>query len=128
MSANTPTPRGDDASLVKTKRQRTHPPGGEQTKGPMFYFVDSNSSISEKRAHVMRRYLQDRRSQRRSSDIGGGTPPDRATNFRKNDGERASSKRNVSESDSSDSSLERPSSVSAICVCAKEMVVLTISL
>ena len=33
----------------------------------MFYFVDSNSSSKEKRAHVMRHHVQEKRKQRKRS-------------------------------------------------------------
>jgi hypothetical protein len=33
----------------------------------MFYFVDSNSSSKEKRAHVMRHHVQEKRKQRKFS-------------------------------------------------------------
>lgn len=40
----------------------------------MFYFVDSSSSSKEKRAHVMRHHVQEKRKQRKMSH--GTIPPE----------------------------------------------------
>lgn len=40
----------------------------------MFYFVDSNSSSKEKRAHVMRHHVQEKKKMRKISP--GATSPD----------------------------------------------------
>lgn len=39
----------------------------QSSRNQIFYFVDSNSSSREKRAHVMRHHVQEKRRQRKSS-------------------------------------------------------------
>lgn len=55
-------PIGDTFSAAKpTKRRRTADPKNKSTKNQHFYFVDQNSSSKEKRAHVMRHHVQEKR-------------------------------------------------------------------
>ncbi|PYH97543.1 hypothetical protein BO71DRAFT_126643 [Aspergillus ellipticus CBS 707.79] len=53
---------------MKVRRRRHLPmPEDPSSKNQIFYFVDSNSSSREKRAHVMRHHVQEKRRQRKSS-------------------------------------------------------------
>lgn len=62
------SPGDTHQSPVKIKR-RKHPSLSDSTsaKNQLFYFVDSNSSSREKRAHVMRHHVQEKRRQRKHS-------------------------------------------------------------
>ncbi|CAG7923513.1 unnamed protein product [Penicillium olsonii] len=59
----------NDASLVAkpTKRRRTADSKNKASKNQHFYFVDQNSSSKEKRAHVMRHHVQEKRKQHKTS-------------------------------------------------------------
>ncbi|KAJ5325547.1 hypothetical protein MYU51_000295 [Penicillium brevicompactum] len=60
--ADASVPIGDTYSVAKpTKRRRTADPKNKSTKNQHFYFVDQNSSSKEKRAHVMRHHVQEKR-------------------------------------------------------------------
>ncbi|KAE8147935.1 hypothetical protein BDV25DRAFT_25604 [Aspergillus avenaceus] len=57
-------PRNVTQPPVRTKRRRHLPlPDDQSAKRQLFYFVDSNSSSREKRAHVMRHHVQEKRKQ-----------------------------------------------------------------
>ncbi|PLB48999.1 hypothetical protein P170DRAFT_407904 [Aspergillus steynii IBT 23096] len=62
------SPSDAHQSPVRIKR-RKHPSISENdsAKNQLFYFVDSNSSSREKRAHVMRHHVQEKRRQRKHS-------------------------------------------------------------
>ncbi|KAJ5397903.1 hypothetical protein N7509_006016 [Penicillium cosmopolitanum] len=57
---------GDTAQPGKPRRRRRPADSGPQPKN-QFYFVDSSSSSKEKRAHVMRHHVQEKRKQRKLS-------------------------------------------------------------
>lgn len=53
---------------MKVKKRKHLPMSEDQSsKNQIFYFVDSNSSSREKRAHVMRHHVQEKRRQRKPS-------------------------------------------------------------
>ena len=49
------------------KRRRAAESKNKAPKNQHFYFVDQNSSSKEKRAHVMRHHVQEKRKQRKMS-------------------------------------------------------------
>ncbi|KAJ5782249.1 hypothetical protein N7457_004023 [Penicillium paradoxum] len=49
------------------RRRRAAEPKNKPSKNQHFYFVDQNSSSKEKRAHVMRHHVQEKRKQRKMS-------------------------------------------------------------
>ncbi|KAL6235615.1 hypothetical protein BDW75DRAFT_250705 [Aspergillus navahoensis] len=60
----------EDLQNLRLKRQKrisTDEASKSQSKSQIFYFVDSNSSSREKRAHVMRHHVQEKRRQQRHS-------------------------------------------------------------
>jgi hypothetical protein len=67
-------PSKNGAQPAKSRRRRRPADPGNQSKNQMFYFVDSNSSSKEKRAHVMRYHVQEKRKQRKLSN--GTVQPD----------------------------------------------------
>lgn len=65
-------PAGDGAQITKPRRRRRPADGDSHAKNQSFYFVDSSSSSKEKRAHVMRHHVQEKRKQRK---VSHGTIP-----------------------------------------------------
>ncbi|PKY03743.1 hypothetical protein P168DRAFT_319203 [Aspergillus campestris IBT 28561] len=64
----------DPEGAINLKKQgRLVGPGLKPVKSQMFYFVDSNSSSREKRAHVMRHHVQEKRKQRKHCKHGAET-------------------------------------------------------
>ncbi|GAB1198508.1 hypothetical protein APSETT444_007831 [Aspergillus pseudonomiae] len=61
------TPQNAGQLPVKVKRRRHLPTSDDPSKNQVFYFVDSNSSSREKRAHVMRHHVQEKRKQLKHS-------------------------------------------------------------
>ncbi|KAL4993746.1 hypothetical protein BDV10DRAFT_17351 [Aspergillus recurvatus] len=59
--------------LKRQKRLSTDEASKSQSKSQAFYFVDSNSSSREKRAHVMRHHVQEKRRQQRHSHSRNGS-------------------------------------------------------
>ncbi|KAJ1715238.1 hypothetical protein NYO67_2616 [Aspergillus flavus] len=59
----TATPQNAGQNPVRVKRRRHLPASEDPSKNQVFYFVDSNSSSREKRAHVMRHHVQEKRKQ-----------------------------------------------------------------
>ncbi|CAG8060953.1 unnamed protein product [Penicillium salamii] len=58
----------DVSSVPKpTKRRHTADSKNKHPKNQHFYFVDQNSSSKEKRAHVMRHHVQEKRKQHKTS-------------------------------------------------------------
>ncbi|KAF9894721.1 hypothetical protein FE257_006611 [Aspergillus nanangensis] len=63
-----PANDGHQPPLRVVKRRKHLPLAQDQSsKNQIFYFVDSNSSSREKRAHVMRHHVQEKRRQRKPS-------------------------------------------------------------
>ncbi|KAJ5629476.1 hypothetical protein N7528_003133 [Penicillium herquei] len=62
-----PANDGVDAPKSKRRRRPANPENSDKAKNQTFYFVDSNSSSKEKRAHVMRHHVQEKRKQRKMS-------------------------------------------------------------
>ncbi|KAL4887750.1 hypothetical protein BDV59DRAFT_189981 [Aspergillus ambiguus] len=62
-------PPDDDLQPPVKVKKRKYLPGAEDpsSKNQIFYFVDSNSSSREKRAHVMRHHVQEKKKQRKHS-------------------------------------------------------------
>ncbi|KAL4802405.1 hypothetical protein BDV18DRAFT_147432 [Aspergillus unguis] len=60
-------------TLKRQKRTSSGEPSKAHSKSQTFYFVDSNSSSREKRAHVMRYHVQEKRRQQRHPRSGGGS-------------------------------------------------------
>jgi hypothetical protein len=61
-------PIGDGPQPSKpAKRRRPAESKNKYPKDQHFYFVDQNSSSKEKRAHVMRHHVQEKRKQRKMS-------------------------------------------------------------
>ncbi|RDW70874.1 uncharacterized protein DSM5745_08385 [Aspergillus mulundensis] len=66
----------EDLQNLRLKRQKrisTDETPKSQSKSQTFYFVDSNSSSREKRAHVMRHHVQEKRRQQRHSHSRSGS-------------------------------------------------------
>lgn len=59
---------GPDTPMKPKRRRRVTGSEDKPAKNQIFYFVDSNSSPREKRAHVMRHHVQEKRRQRRVSN------------------------------------------------------------
>lgn len=62
-----------EAPINLKKQGRLAGPGLKPVKSQMFYFVDSNSSSREKRAHVMRHHVQEKRKQRKHCKLSAET-------------------------------------------------------
>ncbi|KAJ5713484.1 uncharacterized protein N7483_010665 [Penicillium malachiteum] len=62
-----PANDGVDAPKSKRRRRPANLENSDKAKNQTFYFVDSNSSSKEKRAHVMRHHVQEKRKQRKMS-------------------------------------------------------------
>lgn len=58
---------GSGDSNTKTRRRRRGADPDSHPKTQSFYFVDSTSSSKEKRAHVMRHHVQEKRKHRKLS-------------------------------------------------------------
>ncbi|KAJ5587206.1 uncharacterized protein N7459_002971 [Penicillium hispanicum] len=67
-----PGPASDGAQTTKSRRRRRLADGDSHAGNQSFYFVDSTSSSKEKRAHVMRHHVQEKRKQRK---VSHGTIP-----------------------------------------------------
>ncbi|KAG2420095.1 hypothetical protein HFD88_004893 [Aspergillus terreus] len=69
MLTSRPGPADEDLQPPVRVKKRKHLPVSEDpsSKNQIFYFVDSNSSSREKRAHVMRHHVQEKRKQRKHS-------------------------------------------------------------
>ncbi|KAJ5159841.1 uncharacterized protein N7482_006845 [Penicillium canariense] len=65
--AEVPGPSSDGDPDAKSRRRRRGADAETQPKKQSFYFVDSTSSSKEKRAHVMRHHVQEKRKQRKLS-------------------------------------------------------------
>ncbi|KAE8376880.1 hypothetical protein BDV26DRAFT_264627 [Aspergillus bertholletiae] len=57
------TPHNAGPHPLRVKRRSRLPTSEDPSKKQLFYFVDSNSSSREKRAHVMRHHVQEKRKQ-----------------------------------------------------------------
>jgi hypothetical protein len=60
-------PSGSNEPNAKSRRRRRGADPESQPKNQSFYFVDSTSSSKEKRAHVMRHHVQEKRKHRKLS-------------------------------------------------------------
>lgn len=69
-----PSSNGDPNA--KSRRRRRGADAESQPKNQSFYFVDSTSSSKEKRAHVMRHHVQEKRKHRKLSH--GSLQPEQA--------------------------------------------------
>ncbi|KAJ5106834.1 hypothetical protein N7456_003509 [Penicillium angulare] len=67
IASNVAGSANDDSQVTKSRRRRRPADSENQAKSQAFYFVDSNSSSKEKRAHVMRHHVQEKRKQRKRS-------------------------------------------------------------
>ena len=62
-----------EGTIHLRKQGRLAGSGLKPVKSQMFYFVESNSSSREKRAHVMRHHVQEKRKQRKHCKLGAET-------------------------------------------------------
>ncbi|KAJ5690429.1 hypothetical protein N7462_004821 [Penicillium macrosclerotiorum] len=76
-----PGPSNDVSQSAKSRRRRRAADAEPQPKNQSFYFVDSTSSSKEKRAHVMRHHVQEKKKQRKLShgNLQVDLPPDSTT-------------------------------------------------
>lgn len=71
-----PSASGHRPQTAKPGRRRRAAESTNAPKNQHFYFVDQNSSSKEKRAHVMRHHVQEKRKQRKISRGASEQTPD----------------------------------------------------
>ena len=95
----------------------------------MFYFVDSNSSSKEKRAHVMRHHVQEKKKQRKMSH--GTITTDQIHESaswpaRKDSGYEADNKNQVALTRAPEAPVDQDSSVRKDILCKPNLVIISV--